>query len=266
MYQVEDEPVETVHLYVIREGDKRPSLLPVIISVLALSFLIAIRVLTPYTQPEQRASIRVPAVPLFTKTFSTAIKVVPTGVKNYPATVAHGMLSISNGSVISQTLPAGFTVMATGGTQVATDAAVFVPAANADGFGMATVAAHIVVAGVNLPTLAINQVIGTSLFIRNLSPFTGGSPAYSVRFATNKDKADAVWRARNLLASEAVGLHYPCKESQFVADSKMTLTWRCQFVTFHAPSWVHVTRVILQGNSLLVDVVFVARPKHIWAK
>src|SRR5437868_3833917 len=121
MYQVEDEPIETIHLYVIREGDKRPSLVAVIISVLALSILIAIGVLTPYTQPEQRASIRVPAVPLFTKTFSIAIMVVPTGIKSYPATFAHGVLIISNGSVISQTLPAGFIVAATNGRQVATD-------------------------------------------------------------------------------------------------------------------------------------------------
>ena len=61
MYQVDDEPqaaepVETIHLYIVREGDKKPSLVPVLISILTLSFLIAIGILTPYQQPETRAS------------------------------------------------------------------------------------------------------------------------------------------------------------------------------------------------------------------
>src|SRR5712692_3713497 len=118
MYQVDDEPVETIHLYVVREGDNRPSVAPialVIIAVVTLSLLIAIGVLTPYTQPEQRAFIRVPAVPSFTRTYSAAMTIVPTGIKTYPATVAHGVLTISNGSIIAQTPPAGFMVMRTSG-------------------------------------------------------------------------------------------------------------------------------------------------------
>ena len=70
MYQVEDEPIETIHLYVVREGQKRPSLALVIISFLALSILIAFGVLIPYQQPELRTAIRVPAVLLPLKTFT----------------------------------------------------------------------------------------------------------------------------------------------------------------------------------------------------
>jgi hypothetical protein len=266
MYQVEDEPIETVHLYVVREGEKRPSLIPVIISVLALSFLIAIGVRTSYTQPEQRAAIRVLAVPADMKDYSAAIKIVPTGVRTYPATVAHGVLSISNGSVISQTLPASFTVTATNGTQVATDAAVFIPAATAYGFGMATVAAHIAVAGVNLPTLAINQVIGTSLFIRNLSPFMGAHPAYSVQFATQQDHLRATEQARAMLAQEIWGLHYPCKEKDSEGASTVKMTWLCQFVKYSIPSYMRAVSVVLQGNYFLVEVVFAVHPRRIWVK
>src|SRR6266849_6102823 len=141
MYQVEDEPIETIHLYVVREGQKRPSVWPVIIAVIALSFLIAIGVSTPYQQPEQRVSLRVPAVPTVLKTFSAAIKIVPTGIKTYPATYAHGTLTISNGSIITQTLPAGFLAVSNSGVSVVTNSSVFVPAGNANGFGVATVAA-----------------------------------------------------------------------------------------------------------------------------
>jgi hypothetical protein len=266
MQRVEEPPLETIHLYVVREEEPKPSLLPIILSVIALSILIALGVLVPSQQPEIRTTIRVPAVPSFIKTFSAAVTIVPTGARNYPATVAHGVLNISNGSVISQTLPAGFIVTATNGTQVATDVAVFVPAATANGFGMETVTAHIAVASVNLPTLAINQVIGTSLFIRNLEPFTGGHPAYSVQFATRQDHLKAIEQARSTLAPEIWGLHYPCIEKHLEVASSLKMTWLCQFVTYSIPSYMHAIRVVLQGNDLLVDVVFVARPKWIWLK
>lgn len=261
MYQVEDEPIETIHLYVVREGEKRPSLIPVIVSIFALSILIAIGVLASYKQPEQRASIRVPAVPLFMKTFSAAVKVVPTGARTYPATFGHGMLSISNGSVISQTLPAGFLVTATDGPQVVTEAAVFVPAGSANGYGVARVAAHVVVAGINLPKLAVDQVIGTSLYIRNLQSFTGGHPAYSVRFATAQDKTNALQHARTVLTGEITGLHFPCHET-----ITAILTWRCQFVTYSVSSYMQVTSVQLQGNEVVVTVWFIAHPRRIWVK
>jgi len=260
MYQVEDEPVETIHLYVVREGEKRPSLMPVILSVLALSILIAIGVLTPYQQPEQRASIRVPAVPLYEKSFSAPITVTPTGIKTYPATVAHGVLTFRNGSIIGQTIPAGF-VVSSSSTQVATDAAVYVPEADAAGDGMATASAHMVEAGMDVPAFAINVVIGTSLFIRNPQPFTDGQPAYSVRFATQQDKARAITQARRLVASQVTGLHYPCVET-----ITNLLSWHCQFVAYSVPSYMHVLRVVLQGNEVLVTAWFIAHPKRIWVK
>ncbi|HLX55786.1 MAG TPA: hypothetical protein VKR83_02060 [Ktedonobacteraceae bacterium] len=258
---MEDEPIKTVHLYVVREGDTRPSLIPVIISLCALSLLVAIGVLAPYQQPEQRASIRVPAVPLFTKAFSTPITVVPTGVKTYPATYASGTLTLTNGSIIAQVLPKGFIVTANIGVEAATDAAVFVPAGSANGYSMTTVSAHLLSAGVNLSTLSINQVIGTSLYIRNLQPFSGGHPAYSVKFATAQDKAMALKQARQRLASEIEGLHYPCRETVTTL-----LSWRCQFVTYSVPSYMHVVSVQLQGKEVVVTVWFVAHPTRIWVK
>lgn len=57
MYQVEDEPVETIHLYVVREGQLRPSLIPVLMSILALSLVIAVGVLVP---PPAAGTARLP--------------------------------------------------------------------------------------------------------------------------------------------------------------------------------------------------------------
>src|SRR5258708_10897537 len=107
MFEVDDEPTETLHIYVVREAAPKPSVLPVVLSVLALSIVIGSGVLAPAQQPVQRALMRVPAVLLPVRSFTARVRVIPTGSKTYPATTAHGILTITNGSVIAQTLPAG---------------------------------------------------------------------------------------------------------------------------------------------------------------
>src|SRR5436853_4713466 len=99
--QAVDDEKETIHLYVVREEKPRPSLVPVLFSVVVLFLLMAIGVLFPYQQPEIRESLRVPAVLLPLKTFTTSVNVIPTGRKTHPATTAHGLLTITNGSILS---------------------------------------------------------------------------------------------------------------------------------------------------------------------
>src|SRR5579859_7092004 len=169
MYDMQDEavaePLETIHLYVVREGQARPSLLPVLISVIALSLLVAIGVLVPSQQPEHRASIRVPAVLLPLRTFSTIVAVMPTGVRTFPAVRASGVLTITNGSILAQHLPAGMLVTANNGITIVTTESVDVPAGNGTAYGIAYVSAQAATPGVqgNLPAFALQVVYGTSL-------------------------------------------------------------------------------------------------------
>ncbi len=265
MHLVDDAPMETLHIYVERDRPPRPSLLPLILSVVALFLFAAIGVLSPNQQPEQRALIRVPAVLLPVRTFQVRVPVVPTGVKTYPATTAHGALTITNGSVISQTLPAGVIFITTSGVSIATDQTVFVPAGSANGYGFATVSAHAAIAGKagNISAYAINQVLGSSIYVRNLAAFHGGRDAYSVTFVTILDTQRAVSTVHHLLAAEASGLHYPCLET---IRGAVIVTWRCQFVTYDVPSYMHVTSATIHGKSLVLAVWFVARPVHIWVK
>ncbi len=265
MHQVDDEPIETLHIYLEREQPPRPSLLPLILSVVALSLLIAIGVLSPNQQPVRRALIRVPAVLSSVRTFTAVAPVVPTGVRTYPATTAHGILTITNGSVIAQTLPAGVIFITNSGVSIATDQAVFVPAGSANGYGYATVSAHAPKAGTSgdIPAYTIDQVLGSSVFIRNLAAFTGGRDAYSVTYVTAHDIQRAVSTAHHLLAAKASGMHYPCLET---VRGAVVVTWRCQFLMYHIPAYMHVTGVTIIGKNLLVAVWFVARPVHIWVK
>lgn len=260
--QTVDEQPETIHLYVVRDEAPRPPLLPIFLSVFALSVLVAFCALTPYQQPVTRMTLRAPAVLLTLRTFSAEAQIIPTGIKTFPATTAHGILTITNGSVIAVVIPQGFNV-----SGVATDRAVYVPAGSAEGFGASTVSAHLLTSGINMPTLSINQVIGTSLYIRNLSPFIGGKPAYTVKVVTSQDRQTALINARNMLSLQINnGLHYPCKELYLSDKLKITVSWRCQFVTYPIPSYMHVTGVRLQGKEVVVTIWFVAPLRRTWTK
>src|SRR6266566_946990 len=261
--QTVDEQPETIHVYVVREEAARPPLLPIFLSVIALSALVAVCALTPYQQPVTRLTIRVPAVLLPLKTFTANTAIIPTGVKVYPATTAHGVLTITNGSVIAQVIPAGFRVQ-----NVTTDRAVYVPAGSANGYGYAVVPAHALIRGKqgNIPPYAINQVEGSSIYIRNLSAFRGGRDSYSVKVVTPQDRQTALMKARSVLGVQTQGLHYPCREFYSLAQKHIVVTWRCQFVTYYLPPYMHVTGVTISGKNLLIRVWFVARPKYTQGK
>src|SRR5947207_5244791 len=150
----------------------------------------------------------------------------------------------SDGSVIAQVIPAGFSVQ-----NVATDRAVYVPAGSANGYGYATVSAHALTSGAqgNIPAYAINHIEGSSVYIRNLAAFQGGRDAYSVHFVTEQDKQTAVIKARSLVALQIHGLHYPCSESYLQSAFVNTVTWRCQFLTYRLPAYMRVLAVRLAG-------------------
>lgn len=263
MHAVQDE-VETIHLYVVREHVKQPytigPLLCAVLCLLGAATLTLYSAQHPYYE-QQRLIVPVQLLPL--KTFTAQAPIIPTGIKSYPATTAHGTLTITNGSIIGQLIPTGFAVQG-----VVTDRAVYVPPGSANGYGMATVSAHAILSGIggNFAILAINQVEGSSVYIRNLSAFHGGQDAYSVKYVSEQDRQTATVQARSQLASEVNGLHYPCGEDRVASLRNMIVTWRCQFVTFRVPSYMHVFSMRLVGKNLVVSVWFIAPVKRIWVK
>src|SRR6266700_1746595 len=224
--QTLDEKPETIHLYVVREEEPKPSVFPIVLSALSLTVLLAFCVLTSYRQPEVRAVIRVPAVLLPIQTFNVSLAIIPTGVKIYPATTAHGILTITNGSIISETLPKGMYIGA-----VVLDYSVFVPAGSANGYGYTTVSAHALISGKrgNIPAYGIDSVENASIYIRHLTAFRGGRDAYSVKVVTEQDIVRTIVKTRSAIAAQINGLHYPCREVYLSEPKQITMTWRCQF-------------------------------------
>ena len=158
------------------------------------------------------------------------------------------------------------------GIEVVTDEAVVVPAGSAEDFGEASVSAHALVTGKkgNIASFSINQVYGTSLFIRNLHSFIGGKDSYSVQVVTTKDRQNAIDTARAFLAAQRAKIHeflaFPCKETAQVKNDVVGLSWVCQYIIYSVPSYTKVPAVRLFGKYLFVEVVFVARPRRIETK
>jgi hypothetical protein len=181
----------------------------------------------------------------------------------YPATIAHGILTITNGSVIASELPQGLIFTSSNGTEIRTNVRTFVPAGSAAGYGYATVAAHTLIGGKNgnIPAYAINRVEGTSMYIRNLQSFTGGRDAYSVKVITSNDRNSALSKARTFLYSKIAGelLVNPCKEFSQATVKSIVVKWMCQPVTYSLPAYMRVVGIKVVGKNLLLDVVY--RPR-----
>jgi hypothetical protein len=272
MHALQDE-VETIHLYVVREKEKEPyTLLPLICAVLCLA---GIAMLTFYSAQHpyyehQRLTVLAKFLPL--TVFTAIVPIIPTGVKTYPATYAEGMLTLTNGSVLSEELPQGVIVRGASGAEVRTEQAVFIPAGSATGYGVATVPAKALSAGTggNIATLAINAVYGTALYVRNLTAFRGGKDSYSAIVQLPKDRQAAINRARVLVASQQARMQAtlasPCTETAFLSEQVARLFWGCQFAVYHVPSSMRVVAARLSGTHFLVDVAFIPRPQRMWMR
>src|SRR5712691_2036036 len=101
MYSVDDKP-ETIHLYVVREEEKRPNTaFPLFCAFLCLLGIVAVTLYSAHHPYYEHERLTVPATFLPLKVFRADVQIIPTGVKTYPATYAHGILTITNGSVIA---------------------------------------------------------------------------------------------------------------------------------------------------------------------
>ena len=257
-----ENPTEDIHPATSRKA--RPFLIPPLLcSCLCLAAILTVTLYSAIHPTYEQETLTIPATFLPPQTFKASQPIVPTGSKYYPATTAHGALTLTNGSVITMQLPAGM-IFSSGRIEVETDTAVTVPAGSAEGYGLARVSAHAVMSGSqgNIPALTINQVYGTSLFIRNLTAFKGGQDAYTLHYVTSQDKQNALDVTKASVTMQEARtqaiLAKPCKESVLWSKT-VQLTSHCQFVAYpKVPG--KVLSVHLAGNRLFIDVVLVARP------
>lgn len=227
----------------------------VVVHCLAVAMLLLF-VLVPDAPLYTTKIISVPAVLLPVQTVTVSMPIVATGVKQYPATQAHGMLTITNGGSLTEALEAGFMLTSSSGVEIATDQPVTVPAGNGTSYGVVTVSAHAVAVGKsgNIPASSLSRTYGTDLFIKNLSAFTGGQDAYAVHYTTDRDVQTALSRARTQIETKRpLGLLLkPCTETTSQQASKVSITLRCQPITYHVPAVLQIVGVRVQGNRIIL--------------
>jgi hypothetical protein len=258
------DPIETIHVYMVSEEEERKPyvLVPLVLAVFCLLTIVSVTVYSGKHPLYEHTTLRVPAIFLPPKHFSLRVSVIPTGVKSYPATFAYGTLTITNGSVVSFHLPQGLIFTASSGSEVITTDSVDVPAGNGTSYGVSYVQAKSLSAGVNgnISPLAIDDVYGTSLYIRNYQAFKGGEESYSKAFIQPQDINLALSQARNILIQHTLSgmLYRPCSEKT-VGVQTLQVSWICQFITYaHVQGKVVSTKV--QGKFVVLEVENVARP------
>src|SRR6266567_1126811 len=264
MQTLREDPIETIHLYMVREEEqeKKPYvLLPLVLAVFCLLTIVSVTVYSGKHPLYEQETLRVPAIFLPPKHFSLRVPVIPTGVKTYPATFATGTLTITNGSVVSFHMPEGMIFTASNGMEVMTTEAVDVPAGNGTSYGVSYVQARSLSAGVNgnISPLAIDDVYGTALYIRNYQSFKGGEESYSKAFIQPQDVNLALSQARAVLIQHTFyGMLYrPCSEKT-VGVQTLQVSWTCQFITY-APVQGKVVSTKVQGKFIVLEVEHVAR-------
>lgn len=260
------EPLETIHLYYEQDEPPKPRA-NVDVGVILLSLVcFALLVWGLCSIPPTLETVIVPTHLLPLKRFAATITIMPTGVKAYPATTATGMLTVYNGSFLSERIPQGLILVTKNGVEVTTDVSVFVPAANPPAYGMAAVSAHALISGNsgNVPAYQIASVEDSSIYIRNLTAFSGGRNAYSIVYATMQDRQKALETARarvSRLVPQNM-LDGPCSESR--GNSRLTLI--CQYVTYTPPVFFRVVGVEVRGKQVVVYGYAVAHPQSIVTK
>lgn len=265
MYQLDEEPMETLHVYVYREEEQTPQLTPrtrdTILSIITILVLIAgiIALSCIPNQPNYTVkTISVPAIYLPLQTYAAKAPIIFTGTTTTKAISATGTLTIYNGSILTQQIPRNFILTGTDGSEVVTDDAVTIPPGNAPAYGIATVPAHVVIPGAagNIRAYDINAVYGTDLTIKNLTAFTGGKDAVTTRFATASDRVKALTTARNT-AHERIPLGLlttPCTETTSQTTTTVTVSFACQFVRYDPPSQGSVITAIVRGKTVVLTI------------
>lgn len=111
-------------------------------------------------------------------TLTKSLTTDTTGKGHQDARAARGILTFYNGLFSAQRLPGGTVFTGADGIQVATDAAMTIPAGNPPSYGQASIQAHALHTGSagNIAAGDINATVSSSVLVKN-GPFSGGQDA-----------------------------------------------------------------------------------------
>jgi Baseplate J-like protein len=215
MQTVDDQPMETLHLYVVPENQlprKRDYLTICMISFCSLLFFSIIAIsLFPSKPQEVTYSVHVQGFSLAPMRKTVHTTVIATGKQYVPATTASGTITFYNGAIYSQIIPSDTIIKGEDGVSVITDEQATIPPASQTippTYGQIRVSAHSVMPGTsgNITAGDINEACcATSIIAQNAS-FHGGHDAYTYTFLSEKDVQNATTPLLPMLQSETLSL------------------------------------------------------------
>ncbi len=150
-----------------------------------------------------------------------------TGHGHQDARAAAGILSFYNGSFSAQTVYAGTVFTGEDGVKVVTDQTGTIPPNTPPQDGQASIAAHALHAGQagNIQALDMNGTVSSSLYVKNLAPFTGGQDTRGYTTVTRDDIERVVNRLTpHLLQSEQAALTAQLTEGEALVPPTCTPT------------------------------------------
>src|SRR6266567_7073733 len=150
MRVVDEEPMETLHLYVVPEDQLPPkreylTIFTVIFSLIVLAGILAISIFAPSPDHEVSFSLVIQGYALAPVSRTVKVTAIATGRQYVPATTATGTITFYNGAIYAQIIPFGTVLKGSDGIQVVTDEqAVIPPAAQTTPptYGQVRVSAH----------------------------------------------------------------------------------------------------------------------------
>src|SRR5258708_38012085 len=202
MRVVDEEPMETLHLYVVPEDELPPkrdylAIFTVIFCLLVLISILAISILAPSPDHELSFSLVIQGYALAPVTRTIRVTAIATGKQYVPATTATGTITFYNGAIYTQIIPFGTVLKGSDGIAVVTDEqAVIPPAAQTTPapYGQVRVSAHALISGEagNIQAGDINMACCvTSVIAQNPYTFRGGRNSRDFTYVTQKDITNA---------------------------------------------------------------------------
>ena len=195
--RVVDEPMETLHLYVVPENQLPPNgdHLAIFMMIFCSLFLIGIIVLSllvpaPDHNVDFPLAIQGYSLPPVSKTVK--ITTIATGKQYVPSTPATGMITFYNGAIYRQIIPINTILKGADGVSVITDAQATIPPAEQTippTYGQTSVPAHAVAPGSlgNIQAGDINEACCVTSVIAQNASFHGGRDAYTYTYLSDKD-------------------------------------------------------------------------------
>lgn len=202
MRVVAQEPMETLHLYVVPEYQLPPKrdylvIFMIIFCSLFLIGIIALSLLAPPPNHEVSFPLAIQGYNLAPVSKTVKVTAIATGRQHIAATTATGNVTFYNGAIYTQIIPFGTTLKGSDGIAVVTDEqAVIPPAAQTTPptYGQTNVLAHSVTPGAmgNIQAGDINMACCvTSVIAQNPYSFRGGKNARDFTYLTQEDITNA---------------------------------------------------------------------------